>query len=102
MHLANGRPYVFEDRWINLATVPEAARADFGTISANEWLVANAPFTHGDIALSAQSDPILARRLETDAETALFVIERNTWDGASSITFARLVYGPGYQMRTTI
>ncbi len=102
LHLANSRPYVFEDRWINLAAVPKAGAAQFNDISANEWLVANAPFTHGDIALSALSDPSLAKRLDTEPEAALFVIERNTWDGDTSITFARLAYAPGYQMRTTI
>lgn len=102
LHLANGRPFVVEDRWINLAAVPQARDVDFNTISANEWLVTHAPFTHGDIALSALSDPALAKRLDTSETAALFVIERNTWDGTTSITFARLVYAPGYQMRTTI
>ncbi|MEP5091884.1 MAG: UTRA domain-containing protein, partial [Paracoccaceae bacterium] len=97
------RPYVLEDRWINMLAVPDIKGVDFNLISANEWLVANVRYSHGDILFSARSaDATLAERLGADVHDALFVIERNTWDEDTSITSAQLIYAPGHHMRTTI
>lgn len=103
LHSADGEPFVFEDRWINHAAIPAVSTIDFNQISANEWLVQNAPYSHGDIALSAQNaDTDLARRLGAQPGAALFVIDRNTWNGKLSVTSLRLVYAPGFRMRTAI
>lgn len=103
LHSADERPFVLEERWINPAAVPEAATADFAAISANEWLVLNAPFSHGDLVLSATSATGETTRLLDAAEgAALFVIDRTTWQGAVAITDARLTYAPGHAIRTTL
>lgn len=103
LHLANGRAYVFEDRWINLQAVPEAAEADFSRISANEWLVENVPFEGGDIAFSAlAAGPREAGILSCREGESLFVIDRSTWMGDATITMVRLIFAPGYQMHTEL
>lgn len=43
LHLADGAPYAFEDRWIDPSVVPSASNQQFETISANEWLLKNTP-----------------------------------------------------------
>jgi len=53
LHLADDAAYAVEDRWINTALTPQAMDAPFDTLSANEWLLQHAPYTHGDIAFSA-------------------------------------------------
>ena len=103
LHLADDRPYVLEDRWISIDAVPAIIDADLDQQSANEWLVANAPFTRGDIAFTASG----ATRTEAELLTcapgkALFVIERLTWHDQTAITAARLVFAPGYRMRTVL
>lgn len=96
-------PFVYEDRWINLSTVPAAAEADFQTVSANEWLVAHAPFSHGDIAFTAiNADTEVARHLCVPPETAIFVIDRMTWDRDSAITSVRQFFQAGYRMQTKL
>lgn len=103
LHLADGRPHAHEDRWVNLAAVPEMARADLAAISANEWLVANVPFTRGDFTFAAEvAGPALARHLDCAEGAALLVLERTTWNGAQPITWMRLSHAPGYRMRTEI
>lgn len=103
LHLADGRPYALEDRWINRAALPQLAGADFSAISPNEWLVANAPLSHGDIAFSAvTASPEIAGILGADPGTALFVIDRDTWDADRAVTSVRLTFAPGYRMRTSI
>ncbi|MGB7242881.1 MAG: GntR family transcriptional regulator [Sulfitobacter sp.] len=103
LHLANEIPYAFEDRWINTEVVPDALCENFETISANEWLLKHAPYTHGEIffaATSATRDE--AAVLRCPAKSALFTIDRVTWDGVSPVTKVRLLFGPGHQLRTAL
>ncbi|MEP2704072.1 MAG: UTRA domain-containing protein [Roseibium sp.] len=101
LHFADNRPYAYEERYINLAAAPSASEATFKTISANEWLVQNAPYSHGDLSFFAlNADETLAAKLDTAQGTALFAMERITWSGTAPITHVRLVYAQGYRMRT--
>lgn len=103
IHLADGLPYALEDRWINGAALPQLAEADFSQISPNEWLVTNAPLSHGDIAFSAVSaSPAIAEALGTQPGAALFAIDRDTWDADQAVTSVRLTFAPGYRMRSSI
>ena len=103
LHLADGKPFLLEDRWVNLAAIPALKSVDLTTISANEWLVMNAPFTTGHIAFAAMNaDAEIAETLKVPLGTALFVVERTTWEGDAAITDARMIYGAGYRMRTEL
>ena len=103
LHMADGRPYVFEDRWINPDTIPEIHEADFERQSPNEWLVMNTPFEGGDITFSAISASAREMTiLACKAHEGLFVIDRSTWTGKGVITSVRLTFAPGYQMHTGI
>lgn len=103
LHFANERPYAFEERYINLEAAPEARDMSFKDISANEWLVHNAPYSHGDLSFFAVSaDQTLSGKLDAEAGSALFAMERITWAGKQPITHVRLIFAPGYRMRTEI
>jgi len=102
LHLADGRPYLFEDRWLNPAILPDPP-PDFTTISANEWLVRNVPYTTGDISFSAEAaGAVEARALGIDAGAAVFVTDRTTWTDGVPITAVRLVHVPGYRLHTAL
>lgn len=103
LHLADDAPFVIEDRWINLVTAPAAKTQGFETLSANEWLIASIPYTHGEIRFSAESATAEeAEVLGAQRGTPVFVVERLTWDHARAITLARLCYAPGYGIATVI
>lgn len=103
LHLADDAPYAIEDRWINTGVVPDSKAERFESVSANEWLMKHAPYTHGDIAFSAiQASIDDAEILGVSENSALFAIDRVTWDGTSSVTKVRLSYAPGYQLRTAL
>ncbi len=103
LHLADGRAYVAEDRWINIKAVPAILDVDLEKQSANEWLVMNAPFTSGGIAFTAAAATSLeADVLGTETCQAVFVVERITWDHETAITSVRLTFSPGYRMQTSI
>lgn len=103
LHLADGMPYMHEDRWINPAAVPGIVEADLHRTSANEWLVQNVPYTEGLLTLSAtRSGGGLAYILGCEAGDAIFTMERVTWMGKAPITFVVQSYAPGHRVTTTL
>jgi GntR family histidine utilization transcriptional repressor len=103
MHYAGNDPYQFEDRWINLAAVPNAASFDFEEIGPNEWLVREIPFTEGELVFSAtNATQEIANFLNTSEGTAIFTSERTTWLDKVSVTYARLYFARDYKMTTQL
>ena len=103
MHFADNHPFLHEDRWINIGAIPAVAKVDFAAVSANEWLIQNALYTSGDISFSASNaDKELSDLLETAEGTAIFVVDRITWNNDIPITAVRLSYAPGYRLNTRI
>jgi GntR family transcriptional regulator, histidine utilization repressor len=100
LHLANGTPFVYEQRLLNAVLLPDLP--DFETISANEWLVKTVTYATGSIAFSAANANLHeARHLAVDVGAALFITERTTRDSAGRvITQVRLAHAPGYRRRT--
>lgn len=102
LHLADGRPFVHEDRWLNPAVLPDPA-PDFAVQSVNEWLVRHVAYTTGDIAFSAEAASALqAGALGVPVGAPLFITERTTWSAGAAITFVRLAHAPGYRMQTLL
>jgi GntR family transcriptional regulator, histidine utilization repressor len=103
LHLAGGRPWAHEDRWINAAAVPAIRDVDLGRMNANEWLVRHAPFTHGGLAIGAISaTPEVAEALSCAPATALVTLDRDTWNGTEPITRVRQCFAPGHLIRMTL
>lgn len=99
MHYADGNPYQHEDRWINLAALPQAQEADFSQIGPNEWLVSTIPFSDAEISFSATSaDDELSDYLGCNHGDPLFTTERSTWWEARAITYVKLSFRPGHTM----
>ena len=97
LHLADGRPYMLEDRWVDLATCPEILSVDFAAISANEWLVRHKPYTRVQMrfyAINADADS--AAQLGCKPGDALLTVERTTWLDDAPITTVQAIAAPGY------
>ena len=101
MHYSDSSPFLFEDRWISIDAVPAAEHAGFESVSPNEWLVREMPFTDAEFAMFASSaGGKLLEFLSVAPGEPLFTVERTTWIEGRSITFARLFYGRGYRLTT--
>jgi GntR family transcriptional regulator, histidine utilization repressor len=99
IHFADGQPFQFENRWINLETVPEAKSADFSVLGPNEWLLAQVPYTNAEIVFSAiNADETMAAHLNADLLTPLFLMERTTWLADKAVTYVRLAFSANYRM----
>jgi GntR family histidine utilization transcriptional repressor len=103
LHRADDEPFALEERWINLAVVPEIAQADLAAVSANEWLVRHMPLSRAEFSFSAAgASGSEARLLGCGPDAALFIVNRTTWAGDAPITAVRLAYAPGYVMETVV
>ncbi len=103
LYLADARAFAFEDRWVNLDAVPDMADAPLNHISANEWLVRHAAFSHGTLDYSAApAGPDEATHLGCPPGTPLMILERRTFGPNAPITFMRLAYAPGHHLHLKI
>lgn len=94
-HWAGSCVFQHDTRWINLAQVPAALDVDFSTISANQWLLENVPYSSVDHEISAlAADTRAAKALEVEPGTALLRIERVSHLGKHAITHAAMLH-PG-------
>lgn len=99
LHLSDGRPYIYEDRWISLQAAPELKEVDLSSMSANEWLVRNKPYNRITIQFFAErANDYYSKVFDTDPNEALFIIDRTTWLGDTPITTVKAVTEPGYHM----
>lgn len=100
-HSADGEIVELEERWINLALLPEAETRDFAEQSPGGWLLSAAPWTEAEHTVSAiNADADLAATLDTSPGMACLVLERRTFQGEAVVTFARLTH-PGDRHRMT-
>jgi len=104
LHRANGAPYQFEERWINLDIVPEAAEVEFAETGPNAWLLENVPWSDGEHVLSAaNADARTAALLDIAEQDAVLTIERRTWRQDKVVTYARFTHpGRFYRLRTSL
>lgn len=94
-HTADDVAVELEERWINLALLPEAAHADYSNVSPGSWLLRATPWTEAEHTVSAiNADTALARDLAIEPGAACLVLERRTFQGSEVVTYARLVH-PG-------
>jgi GntR family histidine utilization transcriptional repressor len=100
-HRADGAIVELEERWINLALLPDAANQSFTDTAPVAWLLAAAPWTEAEHTVSARNaDKRLAGLIDTHPGAACLVLERRTFQGESVVTFARLTH-PGDRHKMT-
>lgn len=103
IHYAGAAPYIYEDRWINIQTIPQVVEVDLGQTSVNEWLVENIPFTRGEFVVEAiEANKTVARALKVADCASIIKSRRLTWIESRSVTLVNLYYAPGYQMKFEI
>ena len=99
-HIADGRAFAFEERVINLTSVPEAAATDFTVEAPGAWLRAHVAWTEARHQISAVNpDPAIARRLGVRTTTACLCVKRWTWRQGVGVTYVRQTFpGDAYDL----
>jgi GntR family histidine utilization transcriptional repressor len=95
VHHAGADPFGWEERWLDLGTVPEAEEVDFSAVAPGTWLLGHVPWTDARHRISAvAAAPAVARHLHIATHAPCLQIERWTWRNGPPVTFARQVF-PG-------
>lgn len=95
LHRADGRPFVLEDRLINLAIVPAALGIDFSRESPGSWLLGHVPWTDAKHRIAATAATAgEAALLDLAPGAPCLAVERWTWRTQERITYVRQLY-PG-------
>ncbi|WP_429587866.1 histidine utilization repressor [Sphingomonas zeicaulis] len=92
LHLADGLPYALEERFINLAAVPQAAEVDFSETPPGSWLLSHVPWTEAEHRITAVAAGEKAKSLGVKADKPCLVLQRWTWREKESITYVRLTF----------
>ncbi len=101
LHLADDRPFQFENRFISLAALPQARDAAFDHLGPNEWLVSAVPYSEVEVSfLALGAEAPVTTQLGVEPGQALFCMERTTWWEGRTLTNVRLFHLPGYRMTT--
>jgi len=103
LHRAGTKPFALETRWVNLVSAPGFDLAPLDKISANEWLVQNAPFAHGTLDYhAAAASRFEAAHLDCPEGTALMNLVRHTFGPDAAVTWVHIRYAPGYHLTLDI
>lgn len=95
VHYVDDRPWVLEDRLINLSAVPPARGADFSARSPGSWLLEKVPWSRAEHEIRAvNASREIARALEIAEGFSCLVVERRTLHAGKTITHVVLCY-PG-------
>ena len=99
VHLCNNKPYIYEDRWIDIETNPDILKVDLTAQSANEWLSQNRPYSHFSMDIYAvNADEKIAGLLDVPLHQALIAMDRITWINQQCITLVKVFYQADYKI----
>lgn len=93
VHWADAQPLGVEERLIDLATVPEAATADFGGDAPGSWLLGHVAWSQACHRIRAvPADTQVGRALAIAPGAPCLRIERWTWRATNPVTYARQTF----------
>jgi GntR family histidine utilization transcriptional repressor len=90
--------FAFEERWINLDAVPQAAAVDFSQVAPGRWLLDHVPWIEGDYRISAVVAGTRAAALQTEAAASCLSFERWTSRGGATLTYVRQIFPGGFAL----
>lgn len=95
IHLENGVPIQYEDRYVNPVAAPNYLKTDFTQTTPTRHLLEEAPLTEASYSIEAcLPTAVEARHLDIKPGEACLAMMRRTVSGAHIASVARLVY-PG-------
>ena len=95
VHLENGLPIQYEDRYVNPSAAPEYLKTDFTQTTPTRHLLTEAPLTEASYAIEACLPTAeQAKHLGIAATEACLAMVRRTVSGAHVASVVRLIY-PG-------
>lgn len=93
VHYANGEPFCFEERIVNVAVAPEIRSVTFEDISPGAWMFKHVPWNNAEHQIiAAEATVAVADILNMPVGSACLIVERKTQNEKGFVTWARLSY----------
>ena len=99
IHIADGEPIQFEERWVDAKKVPHFIDQDFTMVNTSDYLVAKIPLESGSYTIRALAAPIdVAEALQITPQSPTLVLSRQTYSAGRALTFVKMWHaGDRYQ-----
>lgn len=95
-HHADGLGFAFEDRYVNIAAVPEIEQLDCALESPGIWLLHHIPWTEAEHRIkAAPASPECARVLAIPEGSPCLEMDRQTWRGDERVTYVKQHFPAG-------
>ena len=99
IHLADGIPIQFEERWVDAQRVPNFIKQDFNIVNTSDYLIAKIPLERGSYIIQALAAPEeIAQALQIKTQSPTLVLQRRTYSAGKVLTFVKMWHaGDRYQ-----
>ena len=99
IHIADGEPIQFEERWVDAKKVPHFIDQDFTVVNTSDYLVAKIPLESGSYTIRALAAPVeVADALQIAPQSPTLVLRRQTYSAGQVVTFVKMWHaGDRYQ-----
>ena len=99
IHIADGEPIQFEERWVDAEKVPHFIDQDFTVVNTSDYLVAKIPLESGSYTIRALAAPVeVADVLQIAPQSPTLVLHRQTYSAGQVVTFVKMWHaGDRYQ-----
>ena len=99
IHVADGQPIQFEERWVDAKKVPEFIEQNFTVVNTSDYLVAKIPLESGSYTIRALAAPNeVADALQIAPQSPTLVLRRQTYSAGQVVTFVKMWHaGDRYQ-----
>lgn len=99
VHIADGKPIQFEERWVDASLVPGFIDQDFTVVNTSDYLIEQAPLQGGSYTIRAAATPKkVAAALNMEVGEPALLLSRQTYSAGRVVTFVNMWHaGSGYQ-----
>lgn len=104
IHIADGKPIQFEERWVDASLVPNFIEKDFTKINTSEYLIEQAPLQGGNYTIRAIAAPKeVAKALSIKVGAPSLLLSRQTYSSGRVVTYVDMWHaGDSYQLAGTL
>ena len=99
VHIADGQPIQFEERWVDARRVPHFMEQDFSRVNTSDYLIEKIPLERGSYTIQALAAPVdIANALQIEQASPTLVLSRKTFSAGQVLTVVKMWHaGDRYQ-----
>ncbi|WP_201610816.1 UTRA domain-containing protein [Psychrobacter submarinus] len=99
IHLADGLPIQFEERWVDAQQLPDFIEQDFRVVNTSDYLIEQTPLERGSYTIQALAAPKdIAQALQIAPNSPTLMLQRQTYSAGKVLTVVKMWHaGERYQ-----